>query len=446
MVLSIGIYFTLIVIGLSATLPHALQRGLVSQGVPVTAAAHVAGLPPVSMLFAAFLGYNPIKTLLGPAGMLRHLSPGHVAYLTGRSFFPSLIAHPFSTGLDRAFVFSIAAMLVAAAASWLRGGKYYYTGDEAQAKPAAEPARMPITAATDTVPDVPGSRPEEAGLRPGPGRVADQPAVREPAGQPVAGGTGQAAAGGTGTAPPVSADELPGQIAAWRERALRADPPPVVVAISATYGAGGSIIGPAVARRLGLPFVDRAIPATVARALACPLADAVGLDDSSGHGIQHVLATMARAVPQFGIQPVGPGGPLSEADVYRLTTEAVLWQVAATTGGVILGRAATVVLRDQPGVLRVRLSGPADARAAQASALEGIDETSARCRLAEADQARNAYARQFYGADMSDVRLFDLAIDSTQVRIPACVDIIVTAVTSGRGMRAAAAPPVSARD
>jgi MFS family permease len=449
-VLSIGIYFTLVVIGLSATLPRALQAGLASQGVPRTAAAHVARLPAVSILFAAFLGYNPIKTLLGPAGVLAHLSPAHVAYLTGRSFFPSLIAHPFSTGLDRAFVFSVAAMLVAAAASWLRGGKYFYTEDEAQAEPAAEPVRMPITDAAGTVPAGPGARPEEAGPRPGPDRgdgqpAADQPAAGEPAGEPVAGGAGQVAAGSAGTAPLVSADELPGQIAAWRERALRADPPPVVVTISAAYGAGGSIIGPAVARRLGLPFVDRAIPATVAHTLARPLSDAAGHDDSSGHGIRYLLATMARAVPQFGIQPVEPGGALSDADVYQLTTETVLWQVAATTGGVILGRAATVVLRDHPGVLRVRLSGPAEERAAQASALEGTDETAARCRLTETDQARKAYARQFYGADMSDVRLFDLVIDSTHIGAAACVDIIVTAVTSGRGTGMAAAPPVPAR-
>ncbi len=128
-----------------------------------------------------------------------------------------------------------------------------------------------------------------------------------------------------------------------------------------------------------------------------------------------------------------------------MTTEAVLWQVAATTGGVILGRAATVVLKDHPGVLRVRLGGPADARIAQASALEGIEETSARRRRAETDQARAAYARQFYGADMSDARLFDLTIDSTQVGVDACVDIIVTAVTSRHPPGTTATPRVPVR-
>jgi MFS family permease/cytidylate kinase len=387
MVLSIGIYFSLVVVGLSSTLPHALQAGLVGQGVPGPDAAHVAGLPAVSMLFAAFLGYNPIQALLGPTGVLSRLSPAHVAYLTGRSFFPSLIAHPFATGLDKAFIFSIIAMLVAAAASWLRGGKYYHseeTGGPAQAAPAAEPVRIPVAAA----------------------------------------------AGDGAAAPLVSADDLPAQIAAWRERALRADPAPVVVAISAAYGAAGSIVGPEVARRLGLPFVDRAIPATVAHALASPLTEAADYDDASDHGLAYLLATAARCVPQYGLQPLEPGRALEEPEVFRLTTEAVLWQVAATTGGVILGRAATLVLKDHPGVLRVRLGGPAEARVAQASGLEGIDEESARRRRAETDAARAAYARQFYGADMSDARRFDLVLDSTQVSLDACADIILTAVTS----------------
>jgi cytidylate kinase len=260
---------------------------------------------------------------------------------------------------------------------------------------------------------------------------------------PVADGT---AAGGDGTAAPlVSADDLPAQIAAWRERALRASPAPLVVTISAAYGAAGSIIGPEVARRLGLPFVDRAIPATVAHALASPLSDAAEHDDSSGHGIAYLLATAARSVPQYGLQPVEAGRALEEPDVFRLTTEAVLWQVAATTGGVILGRAAAVVLKDHPNVLRVRLGGPAGARIAQASELEGIDQTSARRRRAEIDQAREAYARQFYGADMSDARRFDLTIDSTQVAAGACVDIIVTAATSRDRPGAGAAPRVSGR-
>ncbi len=124
MVLSIGIFFTLIIIGLSASLPHALYHGLTAQGVPSAYAQKVAHLPAVGSLFAAFLGYNPVATLLGP--ILPHLSHAKVAYLTGRAFFPQLISAPFMTGLRAAFDFAIAACLLAAVSSILRGGKYVH--------------------------------------------------------------------------------------------------------------------------------------------------------------------------------------------------------------------------------------------------------------------------------------------------------------------------------
>jgi MFS family permease len=124
MVLSIGIFFTLIIIGLSGSLPHALYHGLTAQGVPSAYAQKVAHLPAVGSLFAAFLGYNPVATLLGP--ILPHLSHAKVAYLTGRAFFPQLISAPFMTGLRAAFDFAIAACLLAAVASLLRGGKYIH--------------------------------------------------------------------------------------------------------------------------------------------------------------------------------------------------------------------------------------------------------------------------------------------------------------------------------
>jgi MFS family permease len=92
MVLSIGIFFTLIILGLASSLPATLNHGLIAQGVPRADAARIAALPPVSIMFAALLGYNPIKTLLGPA--LHHLPASHAAYLTGHSFFPSLISVP----------------------------------------------------------------------------------------------------------------------------------------------------------------------------------------------------------------------------------------------------------------------------------------------------------------------------------------------------------------
>ena len=126
MVLSIGIFFTLIIVGLAASLPGALYQGLTAHGVPAAAAQRVADLPPTASVFAAFLGYNPVQNLLGPSGVLAHMPPAQAAFLTGRSFFPSLIAKPFSHGLHEALDFAIAACLLAAGASALMGKQYFY--------------------------------------------------------------------------------------------------------------------------------------------------------------------------------------------------------------------------------------------------------------------------------------------------------------------------------
>ncbi|HEY3766809.1 MAG TPA: MFS transporter, partial [Gaiellales bacterium] len=130
-VLSVGIFFTLMILGLAATLPTAIRTGLAAHGVSHATAAHVAQLPPVSILFAAFLGYNPIGHLLGP-GALHALTAHQRAVLTGRSFFPHLISAPFRNGLHEAFAFAIVACLIAAAASLMRGGRM------------AEPATAPV--------------------------------------------------------------------------------------------------------------------------------------------------------------------------------------------------------------------------------------------------------------------------------------------------------------
>ena len=119
MVLSIGLFFTLMIAGLANTLPSALSSGLTANGVPAADAARIAELPPVAVLFAAFLGYNPVQQLLGP--VLATLPPDQASYLTGRSFFPQLITGPFSDGLTAAFWFAIVACLVAAVASWFTG-------------------------------------------------------------------------------------------------------------------------------------------------------------------------------------------------------------------------------------------------------------------------------------------------------------------------------------
>ncbi|QGN35517.1 MFS transporter [Microlunatus sp. Gsoil 973] len=125
MVLSIGVFFTLMVAGLSKALPQAMSSGLTAQGVPADVAARVAALPPVSVLFASLLGYNPVQTILGPQ-VLGQLPAANAHFLTGRAFFPSLISGPFADGLGVAFAFAIIACLIAGVASLLRGGKYVY--------------------------------------------------------------------------------------------------------------------------------------------------------------------------------------------------------------------------------------------------------------------------------------------------------------------------------
>ncbi len=129
MVLSIGIFFSLMVGGLAGPLPGALTSGLTAHGVPAAQAQQVAALPPVAVLFASLLGYNPIGSLLGPQ-TLHALPSSDASYLTGHTFFPSLVSGPFHAGLSVAFGFAIVACLVAAAASWLRGGKYVHVDEE----------------------------------------------------------------------------------------------------------------------------------------------------------------------------------------------------------------------------------------------------------------------------------------------------------------------------
>ncbi|KOV90158.1 MFS transporter [Nocardia sp. NRRL S-836] len=130
MVLSIGFFFSLIIVGFSQSLPGALRTGLTEHGVPASQAAEVASLPAVAVLFAAFLGYNPIQQLLGTH--LQALPPGEAAYLTGRGFFPSLISAPFAHGLAIAFGFAIVLSVVGAVASLLCG------------KPVDSRDRMPL--------------------------------------------------------------------------------------------------------------------------------------------------------------------------------------------------------------------------------------------------------------------------------------------------------------
>jgi hypothetical protein len=125
-VLSMGLFFTIVTLGLASRLPTHLFKGLVAAGVPAAAAHTVANEPPIGSLFSAFLGFNPIKQLLGPTGALQHLPAQQAAYITGRSFFPKLIEQPFAAGLHLAFTFAAIATAIAIVASAVRGQRYMH--------------------------------------------------------------------------------------------------------------------------------------------------------------------------------------------------------------------------------------------------------------------------------------------------------------------------------
>jgi MFS family permease len=155
MSLSIGVFFSLMIAGLASTLPKSLGPGLTAQGVPAAVAARIAHLPPVSTVFAAMLGYNPVQSLLAPTGLLRTLPAASVATLTGKTFFPRLISGPFHHGLTIVFTAAALMAVTGAAVSWLRGKK-------PEPQRPAEPAAVAVT---DSVAPVPSRRP---GSRPGP--------------------------------------------------------------------------------------------------------------------------------------------------------------------------------------------------------------------------------------------------------------------------------------
>ena len=199
------------------------------------------------------------------------------------------------------------------------------------------------------------------------------------------------------------------------------------VTIAATYGAGGSVIAPAVAKRLELPFIDRAIPVALAEELHEPL-DAALADDADdtpriARLVDRVLATSGLFVgvtaspEQRGVLP----------EVAR--TEETLRRVAETTGAVILGRAGVFALKDRPGVLHVRLDGDADARRRAAAARYGIDVAAATRAQQRTDRARLAYVQHFYprAGAWNDPRHYHVMLDSTALSHDVCIEIIVRA-------------------
>ena len=204
-----------------------------------------------------------------------------------------------------------------------------------------------------------------------------------------------------------------------------------VVTVSASYGAGGSEIGPAVAGALGLPFVDRAIPVGVARKLDVPLDQAERRDETTDRGLWRVISSMALVPEMAGAGPLAYH-TFSDEFAFREKTEEVLREIAET-GAVMLGRAGAMVLAGRSDTLHVRLDGPVEARVAQVVRRSGRPEAEVRRALRSNDAARAAYVRNFYRADPADARHYHLVLDTTAFPWDAAADLVVAAARA-RGL------------
>ena len=206
---------------------------------------------------------------------------------------------------------------------------------------------------------------------------------------------------------------------------------PNTVTISASYGALGHKIAHALAERLDLPFLDRAIPAAAAHDLAQSPDMAESLDEHVPSRWERIAIGFANVSVPMGPDPL-PSQMIQTPEVFRAANESALFEFADTTGGVILGRAAMAVLTERSDVLCVRLDGPVEARIAQVVA-HGVDEDVARKGQREVDRARDAYARVLFNARQDDPALYHLMLDSTAFSVDACLDIIMRAVADRFG-------------
>jgi MFS family permease len=364
--LAISLFFTMLTAGLAARLPHALTSGLAGTGIPANNVNSIAHLPPVVTLFATFLGYNPMKVLLGP--VLPSLSGHTASTLTGTTFFPRTISSAFHAGLQLTFGVAAAMTLLALGASLLSG-----------------------------------RRPRVAGA-PTPRRRYPRSDLVEPE------------------------FDLETQIERWRQQAATATPAPLVVTISSPVGTGGTVVAPRLAEQLALPFVDRAIPNVVAERLGVSLASADSHDEQLDRGRARLLTGAANTVPLFG--PEVSAEDFDDEDRFRLATEAALWERAATTGGVILGRAAAAILARHPRALHVRLEASPATRLRRMHDLGGYDEQRAPQALERIDQARSAYTQHFYGVDANDPRLYDLIISTDKTDLDAAGEVVLATLTA----------------
>jgi cytidylate kinase len=208
-------------------------------------------------------------------------------------------------------------------------------------------------------------------------------------------------------------------------RASPGGPPEArLITISAAYGAGGSVVAPALAERLGVPFIDRVTgkPADLAE----PSAQREGLspEEAGATPVHRLLGSLSHAMPAG--PTLSPPSHREHDDEIRHAAEAEVFALAATGGCVVLGRAAAVVLGPDRG-FHVRLDGPPQRRLAQGAIVEGVSVDEARAHMQAADKARTSYVRRLYGADPTAACHYHLVIDSTAIPLDTVVELILIA-------------------
>ena len=204
---------------------------------------------------------------------------------------------------------------------------------------------------------------------------------------------------------------------------IPADPGVRLITVSASYGAGGSVVTPALAKRLGLPFLQRVTTSEGHIAEPGPCDEQLTAEEVKATPVHRLLAHFTQAMPTGPTQ--SPPSTHHQDEHLRGHGEAGIHRLlAAAGGGVILGRAAAVVLGKDRG-FHVRLDGPADRRVAQGAVVEGISQEEARQRLRAADKARTAYVRRLYRCDPADPALYHLVIDSTAIPLDTVTELIV---------------------
>jgi hypothetical protein len=202
-----------------------------------------------------------------------------------------------------------------------------------------------------------------------------------------------------------------------------------IVTLAALYGAGGSLVGPLVAEALGVAYLDRVIPQTVAAITGVSEESVAEIEDQARTGLGRLTATLGRLSTVTG----DAGGSLERLDLQEAALRGHIEEFLArsrVTGGVVLGRGGMVVLRALPWALHVHLRGPRQARVKQGAAIAGISTEAAAERQKDEDTARRHYVRRAYGIDPEDPSLYHLVLDSTALSLEVCTDIIVEAATA----------------